>query len=71
MKYLSTSKYARLKNVNPKDLFDEFPAVAARDMGWKTVPLLCSHEMEVPSGLKKCIRILILWNTKKPQKKIN
>ena len=53
-----------------KDLFDEFPAVAARDMGWKTVPLLCSHEMEVPSGLKKCIRILILWNTKKPQNKI-
>ena len=53
-----------------KDLFDEFPAVAARDMGWKTVPLLCSHEMEVPSGLKKCIRILILWNTEKPQNKI-
>ena len=53
-----------------KDLFDEFPAVAARDMGWKTIPLLCSHEMEVPSGLKKCIRILILWNTEKPQNKI-
>ena len=53
-----------------KDLFDEFPAVAAREIGWKTVPLLCSHEMEVPSGLKKCIRILILWNTKMSQKKI-
>ena len=53
-----------------KDIFEEFPAVAAREMGWKTVPLLCNHEMEVPNGLKKCIRILILWNTEKSQDKI-
>mgnify|MGYP001028936780 FL=1 len=53
-----------------KDIFEEFPAVAAREMGWKMVPLLCSHEMEVPNGLKKCIRILILWNSEKPQHKI-
>ena len=53
-----------------KDIFEEFPAVAAREMGGKMVPLLCSHEMEVPNGLKKCIRILILWNSEKPQHKI-
>ena len=42
------------------DISDEFPAVAAREMGWDTVPLICGHEMAVPHGLAKCIRILNL-----------
>jgi len=29
------------------------------------VALLCGHEMDVPGGLEKCIRILIHWNTSK------
>lgn len=52
------------------DISDEFPAVAAREMGWDTVPLICGHEMSVPHGLEKCIRILILWNTEVKQNKI-
>jgi chorismate mutase len=52
------------------DISDEFPAVAAREMGWDTVPLICGHEMDVPHGLEKCIRILILWNTEVKQKEI-
>ena len=52
------------------DISDEFPAVAAREMGWDTVPLICGHEMAVPHGLAKCIRILILWNTETKQKEI-
>ena len=52
------------------DISDEFPAVAAREMGWDTVPLICGHEMDVPHGLDKCIRILILWNTEIKQKEI-
>ena len=52
------------------DISDEFPAVAAREMGWDTVPLICGHEMSVPHGLEKCIRILILWNTETKQKEI-
>tara|TARA_B100000029_G_scaffold509956_1_gene600314 strand:+ start:2967 stop:3368 length:402 start_codon:yes stop_codon:yes gene_type:complete len=67
---INTDDIAATFFTTTKDLFEEFPAVAAREMGWKTVPLLCSHEMEVPNGLKKCIRILILWNTEKSQNKI-
>ena len=67
---INTDDIAATFFTTTKDLFDEFPAVAAREMGWKTVPLLCSHEMEVPNGLKRCIRILILWNTEKSQNKI-
>ena len=49
------------------DLDAEFPALAARQLGWLDVPLLCSHEMAVPGALTKCIRVLINWNTDQPQ----
>ena len=52
------------------DLTAEFPAVAARQMGWDAVPLMCGHEMSAPHGQVRCIRILILWNTDKPQDEI-
>ena len=48
------------------DLDAEFPAVAARQLGWTDVALMCGHEMSVPGSLQKCIRILIHWNTSKP-----
>ncbi|MBI4199187.1 MAG: chorismate mutase [Chloroflexi bacterium] len=48
-----------------RDLNAEFPAVAARQMGWDHVALLCSHEMDVPDALASCIRVLLLVNTEK------
>lgn len=45
------------------DLDAEFPAVAARELGWHNTALLCGHEMNVPGSLPQCIRILIHWNT--------
>ena len=52
-----------------RDLDAEFPAVAARvDLGWTDVAMMCGHEMEVPGGQERCIRVMILVNTdKKPQ----
>lgn len=52
------------------DLVAAFPATAARQLGWLDVPLMCSHEIEVPGSLTKCIRILIHWNTERTQKEI-
>ena len=53
------------------DLTAEFPAYAARRLGWLEVPLLCGHDMDVqlpnPRGVPMCIRILLLYNTPKPQ----
>ena len=51
-----------------RDLDAEFPAVAARvDLGWTDVAMMCGHEMEVPGGQERCIRVMILVNTdKKP-----
>lgn len=45
------------------DLNAEYPAVAARQMGWYDVALSCMQEMDVPHGLARCLRVLILWNT--------
>jgi chorismate mutase len=45
------------------DLDAEFPALAARQLGWLDVPLLCGHEIAVPGSLKFCIRVLVHWNT--------
>ena len=45
------------------DLVAEFPAVAARMLGWVHVPLMNSHEMDVPHGFPRCIRVLMTWNT--------
>lgn len=52
------------------DLNAQYPAVAARQLGWHEVPLLCAHEMSVPNSLEKCLRILIMWNTTKTQSEI-
>ncbi|HEX9923777.1 MAG TPA: chorismate mutase [Anaerolineae bacterium] len=52
------------------DIVSEYPALAARKLGWVDVPLICGHEMAVPHGLKKCIRILLHWNTTKGAKEI-
>ncbi len=46
------------------DLTAEYPALAARQLGWHDVALMCGHEMAVPQGLKQCIRVLIHWNTR-------
>lgn len=46
-----------------EDLDAEFPAVAARTLGWTEVPLMCAREIPVPGSLGKCIRVLVHVNT--------
>ena len=52
------------------DLNAEFPAVAARRLGWMDVPLICFTEIPVPGSLGKCIRAMINLNTEKAQNQI-
>jgi chorismate mutase len=52
------------------ELDAEFPALAARQLGWLDVPLLCSHELGVPGALARCIRVLVHWNTDLAQREI-
>jgi chorismate mutase len=41
------------------DLVSEFPAAAARAMGFGDVPLLCAREIDVTGAVGKCIRVLV------------
>lgn len=41
------------------DLNAQFPAVAARDLGLSSVPLLCTQEIDVPGALPRVIRVLL------------
>lgn len=45
------------------DLTAEYPARAARQLGWGAVPLLGATEMQVGGGLPRCIRVLVHVNT--------
>ncbi len=54
-----------------EDLDAEFPALAVRALpGWEDVPLLCTREISVPGSLGRCIRVLLHWNTPRPQAEV-
>ena len=52
------------------DLNAEFPAVAARQIGWTDAALMCFHDMTVPGSLPHCVRVMVHWNTTKTAKEI-
>ena len=52
------------------DLNAEFPALAARQMGWTETALMCAREMNVEDGAGRCIRVLLLVNMDKAQQDI-
>jgi chorismate mutase len=52
------------------DLDAAYPARAARDIGWVNVPLLCIQEMDVVGSLRRCIRVLVHWNTDLPNERV-
>ena len=49
------------------DITSEFPARAARELGWVDVPLLCAMEIATPRGLERCIRVLLHVETELPR----
>jgi chorismate mutase len=71
---LDPSEIAFAYFTTTSDLNAEYPALAARKLGWLDVPLLCGHDMNVkqpnPRGVPMCIRILLLYNTPRPQASI-
>jgi chorismate mutase len=42
-----------------EDLDAEFPAVAARNLGLDSVPLLCAREINVPGAMQRVIRVMV------------
>lgn len=41
------------------DLTSAYPAVSAREMGWRHVPMLCAADISVRGALPRCVRVLL------------
>ncbi|HEV2643663.1 MAG TPA: chorismate mutase, partial [Candidatus Elarobacter sp.] len=41
------------------DLVSEFPARAARELGWTDTAMLCSVEIPVPGAMERVVRVLV------------
>jgi chorismate mutase len=52
------------------DLPTAAPAAVAREHGWRDVPILQVLEHGGDTGIERCIRLLVLWNTRKLQSDI-
>jgi chorismate mutase len=50
-----------------QDLTAEFPALAARKLGFQDVPLLCATEMDVPGSMPLVVRLLMHVETGRPR----
>ena len=53
------------------DISSEFPAVAAREIGLTSIPLLDCQQMSCDNSLALCIRVMLTYNTAKQQGDIN
>ena len=47
------------------DLRSDFPAKAARELGWADVPLLCSVSVPVAGDVPRCVRALLHVRTQR------
>ena len=52
------------------DLTSEFPAYAARQMGFVDVPLLCASEIAVAGAMPRVLRVLAHVETDRPRAEI-
>ena len=67
---LKTDDISSVIFTTTEDIISAYPALAARQMGWDLVPMMCACEIPVPDSLPRCIRVLIHWNTEKEQSAI-
>jgi chorismate mutase len=52
------------------DLTAEFPALAARKLGFQEVPLMCASEIAVPHALPRVIRLMAHIATDRPRSEV-
>jgi len=52
------------------DLNAEFPALAARKIGFHDVPLLCASEIGVPGAMPRVVRLLMHVETGRPRSEL-
>ena len=53
------------------DLDAEFPALAARKLGFQEVPLLCCSEIPVPGAMPRVVRLMMHVETDMPHGEVH
>ena len=53
------------------DLTAEFPAYAARQLGFKDVPLICATEIDVPGAMPRVLRLMAHVETPRSRSEIH
>jgi len=64
---LSTDDVISVLFTATPDLTAEFPALAARKLGFQEVPLLCASELDVPAAMPRVVRLMMHIETSKPR----
>jgi chorismate mutase len=52
------------------DLVSEFPAYAARQLGFTDVPLICARELEIEGSMPRVVRMLAHVDTELPKAEV-
>lgn len=64
---LSTEQVISVVFSATPDLSAEFPALAARSLGFQEVPLLCCTEINVPGAMPRVVRLMMHVETERPR----
>jgi len=67
---LSTDDVISVVFTATPDLTAEFPALAARKLGFQEIPLLCASEIDVPGAMPRVVRLMMYIETDKPRSAI-
>ena len=67
---LSTDDVISVVFTATSDLTAEFPALAARQLGFQEVPLLCAAEIPVPGAMPRVVRLMMHIETGKPRSEV-
>ena len=67
---LSTDDVISVLFTATPDLTAEFPALAARKLGFQEVPLLCAAEIAVPGAMPHVVRLMMHIETSRPRSEL-
>jgi chorismate mutase len=67
---LSTDDVISVLFTATPDLTAEFPALAARKIGFHAVPLMCAMEIAVPGAMPRVVRLMAHVETDRPRSEV-
>lgn len=67
---LTIDDFISILFTSTSDLVAEFPAYAARQLGFDDVPLMCARELEITGSLPRVVRLMAHVETDLPRRDI-